>query len=130
MNETANSIEEIAIIGMSGRFPGARNITEFWQNLVDGIESIARFSDEELLSRGVPEEPSCHHRRCPRRGEIAARETTAIRFAGSRPRALVGSGVLALLVSSVRSSRACGRCTVETRTEDTSRRLAQKVSVG
>lgn len=44
---------EVAIIGMAGRFPGARNIDEFWQNLRDGVESIAFFSDEELLAAGV-----------------------------------------------------------------------------
>ncbi|AGP33713.1 SDR family NAD(P)-dependent oxidoreductase [Sorangium cellulosum] len=31
---------EIAIIGMSGRFPGARNLREFWANLVEGRVSI------------------------------------------------------------------------------------------
>ena len=30
----------IAIVGMAGRFPGARNIAEFWRNLRDGVESI------------------------------------------------------------------------------------------
>ncbi len=37
---------EIAIIGMAGRFPGARNLREFWANLVAGKESISFFSDE------------------------------------------------------------------------------------
>ncbi|NET55353.1 MAG: SDR family oxidoreductase [Symploca sp. SIO2E6] len=46
----------IAIIGMAGRFPGAKTIDEFWQNLRNGVESISVFSDEELLSSGV--EPS------------------------------------------------------------------------
>ncbi len=46
---------DIAIIGMSGRFPGARNLEEFWKNLIDGIESISRFSDEEMVQSGVPE---------------------------------------------------------------------------
>ncbi len=45
--------EGIAIIGLGGRFPGARNIAEFWQNLRDGVESISSFTDEELLSAGV-----------------------------------------------------------------------------
>src|SRR5262245_2532589 len=53
---------EIAIIGLSGRFPGARDITEFWQHLRDGRESIAFFSDEELASSAinsvVPSDPS------------------------------------------------------------------------
>ncbi|MDZ8091997.1 MAG: beta-ketoacyl synthase N-terminal-like domain-containing protein [Nostoc sp. DedQUE05] len=44
---------EIAIIGLSGRFPGAKNVDEFWNNLQNGIESISFFSDEELLAAGV-----------------------------------------------------------------------------
>jgi acyl transferase domain-containing protein len=45
---------DIAIIGMSCRFPGARNPQEFWRNLVGGVESIARLSDEELIAAGIP----------------------------------------------------------------------------
>src|SRR5467141_4144586 len=45
---------DIAIVGMSGRFPGARNLDEFWHNLAGGIESIARLSDQEILESGVP----------------------------------------------------------------------------
>ncbi len=41
-------MEGIAIIGMSGRFPGAGNVDAFWQNLVAGVESISRFTDAEL----------------------------------------------------------------------------------
>jgi len=41
-------LEGIAIIGMAGRFPGATDVERFWQNLVSGIESISRFTDEEL----------------------------------------------------------------------------------
>lgn len=46
--------ERIAVIGMSGRFPGAAGINEFWHNLRDGIESIRRFTDDELSAMGVP----------------------------------------------------------------------------
>ena len=52
---TRESGLEIAIIGMAGRFPGAKNLQEFWQNLSGGVESIAFFSDEELLAAGVEE---------------------------------------------------------------------------
>jgi acyl transferase domain-containing protein len=45
---------DIAIVGMAGRFPGARNLDEFWHNLAGGIESIARLSDKEILESGVP----------------------------------------------------------------------------
>ncbi|HEX8291632.1 MAG TPA: beta-ketoacyl synthase N-terminal-like domain-containing protein, partial [Pyrinomonadaceae bacterium] len=44
---------EVAIIGMSGRFPGARNLDEFWRNLRGGVESVSFFTDEELLADGV-----------------------------------------------------------------------------
>jgi acyl transferase domain-containing protein len=43
----------IAIIGMACHYPGAPNLAAFWQNLVNGVESISRFSKEELLSAGV-----------------------------------------------------------------------------
>ncbi|WP_201027345.1 type I polyketide synthase [Serratia rubidaea] len=46
---------EIAIIGMSGRFPGASDLTEFWQNLCRGQESIAHFDDATLRANGVTE---------------------------------------------------------------------------
>ena len=47
----------IAMVGMAGRFPGARNVSEFWRNLRDGVESIRSCSDAELLAAGVtPEE--------------------------------------------------------------------------
>ncbi|MET0336050.1 MAG: SDR family NAD(P)-dependent oxidoreductase, partial [Rhizobacter sp.] len=36
----ALSPEPIAIIGMSGRFPKAESIREFWRNLVDGIDCV------------------------------------------------------------------------------------------
>ncbi|WP_052410167.1 SDR family NAD(P)-dependent oxidoreductase [Paenibacillus durus] len=32
--------QEIAIIGMAGRYPGARNVEQFWQNLRSGKDSI------------------------------------------------------------------------------------------
>ena len=48
-----DSLEAVAIIGMACRFPGAKNIDEFWQNLSGGVESISFFSDEELAASGV-----------------------------------------------------------------------------
>ncbi|PZM62999.1 type I polyketide synthase [Paenibacillus dendritiformis] len=47
---------EIAVIGMAGRFPGARNIEEYWDNLKNGKESVRFFSDEELEAAGVDSE--------------------------------------------------------------------------
>jgi acyl transferase domain-containing protein/SAM-dependent methyltransferase len=48
-----NRLKGIAIIGMAGRFPGAKNVAQFWQNLCNGVESISFFSDAELLASGV-----------------------------------------------------------------------------
>jgi len=45
---------KIAIVGMSGRFPGAENVNEFWQNIIDKKESIRFYTNEELLKAGVP----------------------------------------------------------------------------
>ena len=44
---------EIAVIGMAGRFPGARNVDELWRKLRDGVESITFFTDEQLRASGV-----------------------------------------------------------------------------
>jgi acyl transferase domain-containing protein len=42
----------IAVIGMAGRFPGARDVPMFWSNLRRGVESIRSFSEDELLAAG------------------------------------------------------------------------------
>src|SRR5205823_3448387 len=43
----------VAVVGMAGRFPGARSVEEFWRNLRDGVEAISFFTDEELLAAGI-----------------------------------------------------------------------------
>ncbi len=54
MSDNNDSLDtDIAVVGMAGRFPGARNIGEYWDNLRNGVESLQRFSDEELLAAGV-----------------------------------------------------------------------------
>ena len=52
-DEALGVVEPIAIVGMSGRFPGAINVQEFWQNLRSGVESIATFTKAELSAYGV-----------------------------------------------------------------------------
>ncbi|WP_429843904.1 SDR family NAD(P)-dependent oxidoreductase [Brevibacillus sp. FIR094] len=39
-NQSANANEEMAIIGMAGRYPEARNLQEFWMNLKEGKDCI------------------------------------------------------------------------------------------
>ncbi len=38
----------IAIIGMAGRFPDAKNVAEFWNNLITGKDSVSHFQQAEL----------------------------------------------------------------------------------
>ncbi len=60
MHKIQDDLEEIspfdvAVVGMAGRFPGARNLEEFGRNLREGVCSISQFTDEELLAAGVSE---------------------------------------------------------------------------
>ncbi len=48
-----NMENSIAIIGMDGRFPGAKNIDEFWDNLNNSRESITHLTDNQLLNIGI-----------------------------------------------------------------------------
>ncbi|HEU4766423.1 MAG TPA: MupA/Atu3671 family FMN-dependent luciferase-like monooxygenase, partial [Pyrinomonadaceae bacterium] len=53
MSETDQFAYDVAVVGLSGRFPGARNVDEFWQRLCEGSELVSFFTDEELRQRGV-----------------------------------------------------------------------------
>jgi acyl transferase domain-containing protein len=44
---------DVAVVGMAGRFPKARDLGEFWRNLRDGVEAVTFFSDAELAGAGV-----------------------------------------------------------------------------
>lgn len=57
---TENTGLEITVIGMAGRFPGAGNIHEFWENLKNGVESISFFNQTELEEAGVGPETFNH----------------------------------------------------------------------
>ncbi|HMG04466.1 MAG TPA: polyketide synthase, partial [Chthoniobacterales bacterium] len=52
MNHPEPLLDGIAIIGLEGRFPEARNAAEFWRNLVEGKDCITRFTDEQLAASG------------------------------------------------------------------------------
>ena len=45
-----HAFEPIAIIGMRGRFPGANDLDTYWQNLANGVESIAVLSPEDMAN--------------------------------------------------------------------------------
>ena len=57
MNDPDPDNGSVAIVGMAGRFPGARDLVEFWQNLRDGVEAVRPLTDSQLSAAGVtPEE--------------------------------------------------------------------------
>lgn len=53
MPSPAMSSPDIAIIGMAGRFPGAEDMDQFWDNVARGVESITVLDDATLAARGV-----------------------------------------------------------------------------
>lgn len=78
--------DNIAIIGMAGRFPGADDVATFWRNLCEGVESIALFSEDELLSSGI--EPDLVHNPnyVPARGVLSDVAGFDAAFFGYTPR--------------------------------------------
>ena len=43
----------LAVVGLVGRFPGARSVDELWENLCAGREGVHFFKPEEL-DRSIP----------------------------------------------------------------------------
>ncbi|HKV37620.1 MAG TPA: polyketide synthase, partial [Blastocatellia bacterium] len=52
-NDTTDLLDSVAVIGMSGRFPGARNVGELWDKLTSGQECVYFFSRDELVELGM-----------------------------------------------------------------------------
>ncbi|MBU1012609.1 MAG: amino acid adenylation domain-containing protein [Bacteroidetes bacterium] len=53
MNNNLKIDDDIAIIGMAGRFPGSSDVGEFWDNLCKGKELSTRVSEKDLLDSGL-----------------------------------------------------------------------------
>ncbi len=77
---------DIAIIGMACRIPGASDINEFWNNLINGVESITEFSKEELLASGEPAGKINNPKYVPRRGIVNGADKFDAAFFGFTPR--------------------------------------------
>ncbi|PTL75143.1 type I polyketide synthase [Vitiosangium sp. GDMCC 1.1324] len=54
MSEQHEEVERIAIVGLSGRFPGARDLETFWDNLRRGADARRTLTDAEMDEAGVP----------------------------------------------------------------------------
>ena len=49
---SSSEASSVAVIGMSGRFPGAPNVATYWENIREGRETIRVFTEQELLAAG------------------------------------------------------------------------------
>jgi phthiocerol/phenolphthiocerol synthesis type-I polyketide synthase E len=78
--------EAVAVVGMSGRFPGAAGLDGFWRNLCDGVESISTFSDAELAEAGIDPTLAARPDYVRRAGVLDGIERFDARFFGFSPR--------------------------------------------
>lgn len=81
-----NLDQQIAIIGFSGRFPGAETVKDFWENLINGKETISFFSNDELLESGVDKELLNNSKYVKARGIIEKADHFDASFFGYTPR--------------------------------------------
>ncbi|NJN67595.1 MAG: acyltransferase domain-containing protein, partial [Chloroflexaceae bacterium] len=79
-------LEGIAVIGMSGRFPGAATLQQFWQNLCDGVEGITFFSEPETRAAGVAPELLAHPNYVSAGGVLEGADQFDAAFFGFNPR--------------------------------------------
>jgi acyl transferase domain-containing protein/acyl carrier protein len=76
----------IAIVGMAGRFPGAENVEQYWDNLRRGVESVTFFSEAELDAAGVEPELLRNPRFVRARGVMKDADLFDAVFFGLSPR--------------------------------------------
>jgi len=84
--ENTGDLNGVAIIGMAGRFPGAKNIDEFWWNLENGVECIKFYTDEELLEAGIAPEVLKNPYYMKAKGEVGDVDMFDASFFGINPR--------------------------------------------
>ncbi|MEW2390540.1 beta-ketoacyl synthase N-terminal-like domain-containing protein [Streptomyces venezuelae] len=78
--------DRIAVVGFSGRYPGASSPREFWALLREGKEAHTEFTDEQLRASGVPEALLTDPRLVRRRPVLDGVELFDAAFFGCTPR--------------------------------------------
>ncbi|MBF0627814.1 MAG: SDR family NAD(P)-dependent oxidoreductase [Magnetococcales bacterium] len=82
----SDSSARIAVIGMAGRFPGAADLRQFWENLAGEVESITFFTPEALIAAGVDPAVAQHPDYVPANGVLEGVEWLDAAFFGLTPR--------------------------------------------
>ncbi|MFD4628394.1 type I polyketide synthase [Streptomyces sp. NPDC058284] len=78
--------DRIAVVGFSGRYPGAASPEEFWRLLHDGAEAHTEFTEEQLRASGVPDALLDDPRLVRRRPVLDGVEFFDAAFFGCTPR--------------------------------------------
>jgi phthiocerol/phenolphthiocerol synthesis type-I polyketide synthase E len=78
--------DDVAIIGMAGRFPGAKSVRDYWDNLCAGRESLTTFSAEEMRAVGVRPSQIANPDYVPVRGAMRGIDLFDAEFFGFTPR--------------------------------------------
>ena len=55
----ASEIGEIAVVGMAGQFPDASDVDTFWENLIQGRDSVREVPGDRWQGAWVPEGAFC-----------------------------------------------------------------------
>ncbi|MEV7559729.1 amino acid adenylation domain-containing protein [Streptomyces sp. NPDC089795] len=77
--------DAVAVVGMACRLPGAPDVAAYWDNLRNGVESIRRFTAEELRAGGVPEALLGHPSYIPAKGWVEDADLFDAGFFGFSP---------------------------------------------
>ncbi|HEX6007806.1 MAG TPA: type I polyketide synthase, partial [Burkholderiales bacterium] len=76
---------EIAIVGMAGRFPGAPDVETLWGNIANRVESVVRFTAEDLAGCGVDPALLSHPDYVPAGAPLSDAECFDAAFFGVNP---------------------------------------------
>ncbi|MCE7987528.1 MAG: SDR family NAD(P)-dependent oxidoreductase [Caldilinea sp. CFX5] len=85
-NGVEQPVGDIAVIGLSGRFPGAPDLDTFWDNLCHGVESIQRFNAANLSASGLDPALLTMPGYVPARGTMGDTDQFDAAFFGFTPR--------------------------------------------
>jgi amino acid adenylation domain-containing protein len=75
---------DVAIVGMACRFPGANSVQEYWDNLCQGKESLRRFSEEDFSGSSDQDKLGDEHF-VPVKGILTAVDQFDANFFGYNP---------------------------------------------
>ncbi len=80
------SENDVAIVGMAAHLPGAGSTDRYWANLRDGVESIRRLSEEELIAAGERPARMRHRNYVPAAAPLEGFERFDAEFFGFSPK--------------------------------------------